>query len=81
MKIAAHDLAQVVVTLQEQMVDLSQFVIPPFHGDEKIEDWELVFRAAVIPLLLKRDGQKLAVGLLNGYMNQNKFQKAVYQFH
>ena len=49
---------------------ISQFVIPPLHGDERIEDWEPVFRAAIAPLLLRQDGQKLAIGLLPGYVNR-----------
>ena len=49
---------------------ISQFVIPPLYGDEEIEDWEPVFRAAVTPLLLRQDGQKLAIGLLPGCVNR-----------
>ena len=42
---------------------ISQFVIPPLYGGERIEDWKPVFRAAVTPLLLRQDAHKLAIGL------------------
>ena len=48
---------------------ISQIVIPPLHGDERIEDWEPVYRAAVTLLLLRQDDQKLAVGLLHSHVN------------
>ena len=49
---------------------IRQFVIPSLHEDKRIEDWEPVSRAAVMPLLLRQDGQKLATGLLSGYVNR-----------
>ena len=42
------------------------FVIPPLGSNQRISDWEPVFRAAVTSLLVQTGGEKLAVGLLPG---------------
>ena len=41
-----------------------EFVIPPLQAGDRIEDWKLLFQAAVTPLLAKDGGEKLAIGLL-----------------
>ena len=42
--------------------------IPPLQSGERIEDWERLFRAAVAPLLLQEEGERLAISLLPAYV-------------
>ena len=52
-----------------------EFVIPPLKAGDRIEDWKLLFRAGVTPLLAKDGGEKLAIGLLPGYINKRPAEK------
>ena len=53
-----------------------EFVIPPLQAGDRIEDWKLLFQAAVTPLLAKDGGEKLAaIGLLPGYINRRPAEK------
>ena len=52
-----------------------EFVIPPLQVGDRIEDCKLLFRAAVKPLLAKDGGEKLAKGLLPGYINRRPAEK------
>ena len=47
------------------MVNLA---IPPLHKGQRISDWELLFKAAITPLLAQKDGEKLAISLLPAYV-------------
>ena len=48
----------------------TQFVIPPLKVNDRIEDWELLFKAAVTGLLTPSNGEVLAIGLLPAYLNR-----------
>ena len=50
--------------------NISQFVIPPLQLHDRIEDWEPLFKASVTGLLTRTNGEKLAIGLLPGYVNR-----------
>ena len=52
-----------------------EFVMPPLQAGDRIEDWKLLFQAAVTPLLAKDGGEKLAIGLLPGYINRRPAEK------
>ena len=52
-----------------------EFVIPPLQAGDRIEDWTLLFQAAVTPLLAKDGDEKLAKGLLPGYINRGPAEK------
>ena len=52
-----------------------EFVIPPLRPGDRIEDWKLLFQAAVTPFLAKDGGEKLAIGKLPGYINRRLGEK------
>ena len=43
-------------------------MIPSLHKEQRISDWELLFKAAVTPLLAQEGGEKLAICLLPAYV-------------
>ena len=47
---------------------IGQLAIPPLQEGQSIGDWEPVFTASVTPLLIRDDGQKLAVCSLPAYV-------------
>ena len=47
---------------------IGQLAIPLLQEGQSIGDWEPVFTASVTPLLIRDDGQKLAVDLLPAYV-------------
>jgi transposase InsO family protein len=49
-----------------------QLAIPKLRPDQRIEDWSLLFSAAVCGLVSSgADGEKFAIGLLPGYLNRS----------
>ena len=51
-------------------VKFNNSVIPPLSCGQRISDWEPVFKAAVTSLLVQTGGERLAIGLLPGYVNR-----------
>ena len=52
-----------------------EFVIPSLQPGDRIEDWKLLFQAFVTLLLAKDGSEKLAIGLLPGYINRRPAEK------
>ena len=50
---------------------MGQFVIPPLQPGERTEDWQPLFTAADTTLLARSGGEKLALGLLPGYVRRS----------
>ena len=42
--------------------------VPPLQRDDRIEDWERLFRAAVVPLLAQDGGERLAIIMLPAFV-------------
>ena len=49
---------------------IHQFVILALKEDQRIDEWEPLFKAAVTGLLLHENGQSLAIGLLPVYLTR-----------
>ena len=49
---------------------VNQFVIPPLNDGDRIEDWRPLFSVAITGLLTCNNGEKLAIGLLPGYITR-----------
>ena len=58
---------------------LKGFVIPPLQPGDRICDWKPLFKAAVTSLLTQENGEKLAIGLLPGYVNRRTAEKELVQ--
>ena len=53
---------------QEAQAQLNNFVVPPLVHGQSISEWEPLFKASIVPLLARPGGEKLAIGLLPGYI-------------
>ena len=42
--------------------------VPPLQREDRIEDWERLFRAAVVPLLAQDGGERLAINMLPAFI-------------
>lgn len=52
--------------------EMGQFAIPKLLPNQRLEDWEPLFRASVTGLLMRTDGEKLAIGLLAAHVNRRE---------
>ena len=66
-------------TTTASTTSLKGFVIPPLQPGDRIGDWRPVFKAAVTSLLAQENGEKLAIGLLPGYVNRRIAEKELVQ--
>ena len=48
--------------------NLSGISVPPLQRDDRIADWERLFRAAVAPLLSQDGGERLAITMLPAFI-------------
>ena len=49
-----------------------QFIVPPLKNNDRIDEWEPLFRAAVTGLLTQDNGEALAIGLLPAHVNRRR---------
>ena len=42
--------------------------VPPLQRDDRIEEWERLFRAAIVPLLAQDGGERLAITMLPAFI-------------
>ena len=57
----------------------TQFSIPPLKPNDRIEDWEPLFKAAVTGLLTHENGEALAIGLLPAHVNRRPAESELVQ--
>ena len=59
-----------VATTTSRVKGSVQFLIPPLKPNDRIDEWEPLFRAAVTGLLTHENGETLAIGLLPSHVNR-----------
>ena len=76
---AAAAAATAALALQTPTASVKGFVVPPLQPGDRISDWKPLFKAAVTSLLTQDNGEKLAIGLLPGYVNRRTAEKELVQ--